>query len=197
MRRTDMKMATGLAVAMLATAALGWPLTGLAAPDQPEVTSALTGHPGVTYLSLLRQAIADLSYNAADKQVEGHLKSLRHIMGETAGGDPPDPVVVGFIEVRHIKAGGRPRLVVLADLGQAQDSAQSTTLMASTTTHRGRSCSMLSMSASTRTPASTTSRRRSRSDRATTHSSPTASTPTPTRAIRPASSSSCGATACG
>jgi hypothetical protein len=68
--------------------------------------------------------------NAADKQVEGHLQSLRHIMGKGAGGDPPDPLVVDVLEVRPIKAGGRPRLVVLADLGQAEDSAQSTALMA-------------------------------------------------------------------
>ena len=86
--------------------------------------------PGVTYLDLLRQAIPDLAMNAADKQVEGHLKPLRHIMGKQAGSDPPDPVVADFLEVRHIKAGGRPRLVVLAGLGQAEDSAQSTTLMA-------------------------------------------------------------------
>jgi hypothetical protein len=114
----------------LAATALGYPLTGLAAPDLPEATGAVAGHPGVTYLDLLRQAIPDLAMNAADKQVEGHLTSLRHIMGKDAGGDPPDPVTVDFLEVRHIKAGGRPRLVVLVNLGQAEDSAQSTTLMA-------------------------------------------------------------------
>jgi hypothetical protein len=99
-------------------------------PDPPEVTDAVPGHPRVTYLDLLRQAIPDLAMNAADKQVEGHLKALRHIWGKQAEGDPPDPLVADFVEVRHIKAAGRPRLVVLADLGQADDSAQSTTLMA-------------------------------------------------------------------
>jgi hypothetical protein len=98
------------------------------APNPTE--DVVPGHPGVTYLDLLRQAIPDLAYNAADKQIEGHLKSLRHIMGKDAGGDPPDPLIVDVVEVRHIRAGGRPRLVVLADLGQAEDSAQSTTLMA-------------------------------------------------------------------
>ncbi len=123
-------LATAAVLGALAEA-LAWPQSGRAAtPDLPEVTGAVAGHPGVTYLDLLREAIPDLAYNAADKQVEGHLKSLRHIMGKGAGGDPPDPVVVDFIEVRHIKAGGRPRLVVLAGLGQAEDSAQSATLLA-------------------------------------------------------------------
>lgn len=110
-------------------AALAWPVIAAAA-DLPEVGDAVPGHPGVTYLALLRQAIPDLAMNATDKQVEGHLKSLRHIMGKDAGGDPPDPVVADFIEVRHVKAGGKPRLALLVDLGQAEDSAQSTTLLA-------------------------------------------------------------------
>jgi len=118
--------------AMMAAGALviACPAGAFAAPDLPEVGDAVPGHPGVTYLDLLRQAIPDLAMNAADKQVEGHLKSLRHIMGKGQAADPPDPLVVDFIEVRHIKSGGRPRLVVLADLGQAEDSAQSTTLLA-------------------------------------------------------------------
>lgn len=151
MRRTATMPAIVLAAAMVTTAPLAAPMgfrpdvtrsrpskvvpvviISVSGPlsDPPEVTGAVAGYPGVTYLDLLRQAIPDLAYSAADKQVEGHLKSLRHIMGKDAGGDPPDPVTVDFLEVRHIKAGGRPRLVVLAGLGQAEDSAQSTTLLA-------------------------------------------------------------------
>jgi hypothetical protein len=100
------------------------------AADLPEVTDTVPGHPGVTYLQLLRQAIPGLAMNPASKQAEGHLASLRHIMGKGQASDPPDPVTADFLEVRHIKAGGKPRLVVLADLGQAEDSTQSTTLLA-------------------------------------------------------------------
>jgi hypothetical protein len=96
----------------------------------PEVTAVVPGHPGVTYLSLLKQVIPNLAYNAADRQAQGHLKSLRHILGKDSGSDPPDPVVAGFVEARTIKAGGKTRLALLVDLGQAEDSTQSTTLLA-------------------------------------------------------------------
>ena len=95
-----------------------------------DLNDAVPGHPGVTYLALMQQAIPDLAYNPATRQVEGHLKSLRHIMGKAAGGEPPDPVVVSFVEDIRLNAGGRPRIAVLADLGQSKDSAQSTTLLA-------------------------------------------------------------------
>ncbi len=127
------RVATGVgAVALGIVAASAAPAIVASAdpPLPPEVTDAVPGHPGVTYLQLLRQAIPDLAYNAADKQVEGHLKSLRHIFGKVSEGDPPDPLVVDFVEVRHIKAGGRPRLVVLADLGADPDRAQDTALLA-------------------------------------------------------------------
>jgi hypothetical protein len=125
-----MRWGATMAAGALAAATLAGPRTGLAAADLPDAADAVPGHPGVTYLDLLRQVIPDLAVNAADKQVEGHLAALRHIQGKHAGGDPPDPVVVSLLEMRRIKAGGRPRLVVLADLGQSEDSASSTTLMA-------------------------------------------------------------------
>jgi hypothetical protein len=84
-------MPRGVTTAAVALAAgvLAWPALAAATTDLPEVTDAVPGHPGVTYLDLLRQAIPDLAMNAADKQVEGHLKSLRHIWGKQAEGDPP------------------------------------------------------------------------------------------------------------
>jgi hypothetical protein len=124
------KGATTAAGGLAAAAMLACPAAALAAPDLPEVTDGVPGHPGVTYLDLLRQAIPDLAMNAADKRVEGHLKSLRHIFGKQSEGALPDPLVADFLEVRHIKAGGRPRLAVLVDLGQSDESAQSTTLLA-------------------------------------------------------------------
>ena len=96
----------------------------------PDINDVVPGHPDVTYLALMRQAIPDLAYNPATKQVEGRLKSLRHIMGKNAAGEPPDPVVVSFVEDIRLKAGGRPRIAVLADLGPSKDSAQNTALLA-------------------------------------------------------------------
>lgn len=122
-------MRRGYRTAIALAAALAWPAAGGAA-DLPEVTDAAPGHPGVTYLALLKQVIPDLAYSAADKQVEGHLKSLRHILGKGSQSDPPDPVTPSFVEPRVIKAGGKTRLALLVDLGQAEDSTASTTLLA-------------------------------------------------------------------
>jgi hypothetical protein len=123
------QLATTTAMA-LSAAALAAPWAALAATDLPQAADAVPGHPGVTYLDLLRQAIPDLAYNAADKQVEGHLDSLRHIFGKQAESEPPDPLVASFVEVRRIKAGGRPRLALLVDLGQSDQSTASTSLLA-------------------------------------------------------------------
>ena len=103
---------------------------GAAIPDPPRVTDQVRGHPGVTYLDLLRQAIPDLAYNAADKQVEGHLKSLRHIEGSSFANKPPDPVVVSFVQNVRLKAAGIDRIALLVDLGQSRQGPASTTLLA-------------------------------------------------------------------
>jgi hypothetical protein len=119
----------------MAAAALGLALASLGAapadtPLPPQVADTVPGHPGVTYLDLLRQAIPDLAYNPATKQVEGRLKSLRHIAGNEAQADPPDPLVADFVEPLDVKAGGKRRLALLVELGQAEDSAASMDLLA-------------------------------------------------------------------
>jgi len=97
-----------------------------AAPDDP-----VPGHPGVTGLGLLRQVVPDLAPDADGKTFEGHLrKPLPHLAGKTYGGDPPDPVTVTEVATMRIAAGGRPRLVLMADLGQAEGQVASTTLLA-------------------------------------------------------------------
>jgi hypothetical protein len=100
-------------------------------PVLTEPGDAVPGHPGVTYLDLLRQEIPDLAANAANKDIEGHLtRPLRHAAGKTYQSDPPDPVVVSYVDDLRIHAGGKPYIVVMADLGQAEDSAQDTALLA-------------------------------------------------------------------
>lgn len=129
MRRRAMTAAAALGLA----AALAWPHASPAETPAlpPQLDDHVPGHPGVTYLDLLRQVIPDLAYNPATKQVEGHLDSLRHILGKQSQADPPDPVVLQYgVEVRRIKAGGKPRLALLADLGQPEDSVASMDLLA-------------------------------------------------------------------
>ena len=83
---------------------------------------AVAGHPGLTYLDLVRQLVPDLALNPATNQVEGHLKAApRHVTGPNADDEVPDPVVLGFIEDQRIEVGGRKRIAVLADLGSSPD----------------------------------------------------------------------------
>jgi hypothetical protein len=122
--RGAMTLLAAVAFAPLAAAAASAPETIIDAAD------AAPGHPGVTYLDLIRQAVPNLVENAADKQIEGHLaKASRHLGGPSFDGDPPDPVVLGLIDDQRIKAGGRSRIVLMADLGPDPDRAQSMTLL--------------------------------------------------------------------
>jgi len=116
--------------AMAAMAVLG-AASQAPASDAPFVTDALPGRPGLAYLDLLRAVIPDLAANPANHDAEGHLtKRLRHIGGHSMEGDAPDPVVVNYIEALKIRAGGKARLLILADLGPDPDRAQDTALLA-------------------------------------------------------------------
>lgn len=95
-----------------------------------EPGDAVPGRPGVTYLDLVRQAVPHLAINPQDRQAEAHPKGpIRHIAGADYGGDPPDPLALSFIQDRRIQVGGRPRILVLADLGADPDRAQDTVLL--------------------------------------------------------------------
>jgi hypothetical protein len=116
--------------------AVGVALTPMAAagatPDVHiiEAAEVVPGHPGVTYLSLIKQAVPNLAETGADHEIQGHLdKGPRHLAGKSDEGDPPDPLVLGFIDDQRIKAGGKPRIVLMADLGPDPDRAQSMTLL--------------------------------------------------------------------
>jgi hypothetical protein len=112
-----------IAAAAIACAALVlWPVTLRAAADDPISTAdagdAVPGHAGLTYLDLVRQAVPDLALSPDDHRVEGHLATApRALGGEVRIGAAPLPVTLGAIEAVHIQAGGKPRLVLLADLG--------------------------------------------------------------------------------
>jgi hypothetical protein len=55
---------------------------------------------------------------------------MRHILGADEGGSPPATLSVPDPAVLDIKAGGKDRLVMLIDLGQAEDSAEGFTVLA-------------------------------------------------------------------
>ena len=120
--------------ACAAAVALTVATAGAAVADTmlPETHDAVPGHPGVTYMDLLRQVIPDLADNAADKQTEGHFGEHppRHVAGKKFAAEPPDPLVASYLEDDRNKAGGRGRIVLLFDLGQDQESVQDQALMA-------------------------------------------------------------------
>jgi hypothetical protein len=99
-----------------------WPAMPRAATVDPIATAdaggTVPGHAGLTYLDLVRQAVPDLALSPDDHRVEGHLTTApRALGGEAVDGAAPLPVTLGGIEAVHIRAGGKPRLVLLADLG--------------------------------------------------------------------------------
>jgi hypothetical protein len=93
-------------------------------------SDAVPGHPGMTYVDLARLAIPDLAMNAADHQIEGHLPTApRNLAGKGYENGAPDTAVLDFIEARPIRVGGKPRLLVLADLGQPPETVSGTALL--------------------------------------------------------------------
>jgi hypothetical protein len=102
------------AVALLALARPAW-----ASGDIHNGTDPVPGHPGMTYIDLIKQAVPDLAMNSQDNAFEGHLAAKpRHVAGVDEQGGPSDnSVTLGYVEERRIKVGGKPRIAVLADLG--------------------------------------------------------------------------------
>ena len=95
-----------------------------------DAAEAVPGHPGLTYLDLIRRAVPDLAKNAADDRFEGHLATTpRHIAGPEYQGDPPDVVTVGLVEDQRIKIGGKPRIALLVDLGPKPDRVEGLALL--------------------------------------------------------------------
>ena len=122
-RRLVLALASALAALAAAPA--------LAEPDPfKHASDAVPGHPGLTYADLVRRAVPDLALNAGDNQFEGHFKTPpRHLAGEEFQADPSDPAVLGLIEDRRIRVGGRKRIALLADLGAKEGRVEGLALL--------------------------------------------------------------------
>lgn len=105
---------------------------GLATPASAAIlewTSAVPGHPGLTYFDLIKQVVRDLA-KTDDGHAEGHLtRQPRHLAGRDYEGPPPDPVTVGYIEDKRIRIGGQRRIALLVDLGPDPERVQSEALL--------------------------------------------------------------------
>jgi hypothetical protein len=88
----------------------------------PELSSAVPGHPDVTYLDLANMVVPVLAGTSPIK--------IRPISGEADDEAPPSTGDLSSAAVLDIKAGGKERLAMLFDLGQASDSAEGFALLA-------------------------------------------------------------------
>ncbi|MBZ9768589.1 hypothetical protein LB526_17680 [Mesorhizobium sp. CA6] len=90
----------------------------------PELNSAVPGHQDVTYFDLAKMIVPDLKSGGDGFYTGGAPIEMRDILGGDDGGSPPEAVNLPNAAVLAIKAGGKDRLAILLDLGQAQDSAE-------------------------------------------------------------------------
>jgi hypothetical protein len=92
------------------------------------VTDEVQGHPGISYLDLLKQIVPDLS--PGDTGAAGHVSEpFRNIAGPDFAGDPPDSLEVTYVEPMVIEAEGKQRLLVIADFGATPDRVADETVM--------------------------------------------------------------------
>lgn len=96
----------------------------------PKLGDTVPGHQDVTYLDLARMVVPDLAAGENGGYKGSSPIEMRHILGPDGGGSPPASLSVPDPAVLDIKAGGKDRLVMLIDLGQAEDSAEGFTVLA-------------------------------------------------------------------
>jgi hypothetical protein len=90
----------------------------------------LPGHADVTYLELLRQLAPDLAL-AADGTADGHLaKALRYASGGEPSAEAGEPVVIDRVTALPVRAEGKDRLLLMVDLGDGGDRAESFAMLA-------------------------------------------------------------------
>lgn len=97
-----------------------------------DILDAMPGRPDVTYLDVFRSLAPDLAVTAGGAAAGYLAASLRHASDDD--GEPSaeagTPIVVGGVAVLPVRAEGTERLLLLADLGDPSDRAESFTILA-------------------------------------------------------------------
>ncbi|TPK94351.1 MULTISPECIES: hypothetical protein [unclassified Mesorhizobium] len=107
-----------------------WTVALAQAVSFPELNSAVPGHQDVTYFDLAKMIVPDLKAGDDGFYTGSAPIEMRDILGGNDGGSPPETVNLPNAAVLAIKAGGKDRLAMLLDLGQAQDSAEGFAVLA-------------------------------------------------------------------
>ena len=84
----------------------------IADADAEDVTDPVTGHPGVTYEQILRQAMPGLKVGADKTWDSGAIDHLRDIAGKASGSAS---LSFGSLDVLRVREAGHRRLLVLTD----------------------------------------------------------------------------------
>lgn len=103
----------------ISSAALVALLVAVAPAQAEDVTDPVPGHPGVTYETLLRQALPHLSKTDDGTWDSGPIAHFRGLDGKPATTEdkPPQDLEIGFktVEIHTVRENGHKRLLVFTD----------------------------------------------------------------------------------
>ena len=97
---------------------------------QSWVTDPVIGHPDITYLDLLRQIAPDLAPVGNDTFRGTLAEPLRQILGGDPSAAAGERVAVDSATALPLRAEGKERLLVMAELGEGERRATSVTVLA-------------------------------------------------------------------
>jgi hypothetical protein len=94
-------------------------------------TDHVPAHPAVTYLDLMKQVVTDLDDLPRHGEPTAHvIVPFRHIEGDKAKTDPAGPLAIQLLTAVTLRADGKPRLALMADLGPSDGDVTEFTLLA-------------------------------------------------------------------
>ena len=98
-------------------------------PGTAQVSDAVPGHPGVTFVDLLAQMVPGLALADTGASAPAPPEPFRHIAGPDNEGEPPDQLQVDSLEPLALEVDGKKRIAIVADFGAAQDRVADITLL--------------------------------------------------------------------
>ena len=118
-----------LVVAWLCACLCLWTAPGRAALVEPD--DPVAGHRGLTYFDLMRMVVTDLAPDSAGDEGKAHqIVNYRHIEGKNYKTVPEGPVSIKYLFPLEIRADGRHRLALMADLGPSDGDVTEFVLLA-------------------------------------------------------------------